>query len=82
MYFILIIIFITFITLIEIICVLYNLFYICFMFYASYSFPRQVCREFKLNGDCLEQVVYMATSNTPDLTEHLRAKYRKASEVA
>lgn len=37
----------------------------------------QMHREFKLNGNCLEHVFYMATSNTPDLTEHLRAKYVK-----
>ncbi|XP_011864557.1 PREDICTED: THAP domain-containing protein 4-like [Vollenhovia emeryi] len=40
----------------------------------------QVRREFKLHDNCLEYVLYMATSNTPVLTEHLRAKYVKASE--
>ncbi|EZA61567.1 hypothetical protein DMN91_003486 [Ooceraea biroi] len=37
----------------------------------------QMRREFKLNGNCLEHAFYMATSNTPELTEHLRAKYVK-----
>ncbi|XP_077258915.1 peroxynitrite isomerase THAP4-like [Temnothorax americanus] len=40
----------------------------------------QIRREFKLNDDCLEYVLYMATSNTPVLTEHLRTKYVKVSE--
>ncbi|XP_032691367.1 THAP domain-containing protein 4-like [Odontomachus brunneus] len=42
----------------------------------------KLCREFKLVGDYLEQVLYMATSNTPELTEHLRAKYKKVCEMA
>jgi len=35
-------------------------------------------REFRLVGDCLEHVVYMATSATT-LSEHLRARYVKQS---
>ncbi|XP_011306579.1 THAP domain-containing protein 4-like [Fopius arisanus] len=34
-------------------------------------------REWKLDGETLEQIIYMATTTTPDLTEHLRAKYSK-----
>ncbi|XP_076234674.1 peroxynitrite isomerase THAP4 [Calliopsis andreniformis] len=37
-------------------------------------------REFKLNGDCLEHTLYMATSNTPELQEHLHATYIKKCE--
>ncbi|XP_050464092.1 peroxynitrite isomerase THAP4-like [Cataglyphis hispanica] len=40
----------------------------------------QIRREFKLNGNYLEHVFYMATSNTPVLTEHLRAKYVKVNQ--
>ncbi|KAG5312636.1 THAP4 protein, partial [Acromyrmex insinuator] len=40
----------------------------------------QVRREFKLHDNCLEYIFYMATSNTPVLTEHLQAKYTKVSE--
>lgn len=36
-------------------------------------------RIFKLNDDHLEQVFFMATSNTPELTEHLRTKYKKVT---
>ncbi|XP_036139568.1 peroxynitrite isomerase THAP4-like [Monomorium pharaonis] len=36
-------------------------------------------RVYKRNGDNLELVFYMATSKTPELTEHLRAKYRKVA---
>ncbi|XP_063991682.1 peroxynitrite isomerase THAP4-like [Diachasmimorpha longicaudata] len=32
-------------------------------------------REWSVEGDTLEQTVYMSTTTTPDLTEHLRAKY-------
>lgn len=39
----------------------------------------QMRRTFKLNDDYLEHVFYMATSNTPELTEHLRAKYVKVN---
>lgn len=40
----------------------------------------QTRREFKLDGNNLEHVFYMATSNTPVLTEHLRAKYIKVNQ--
>lgn len=40
----------------------------------------QIRREFKLDGHHLEHVFYMATSNTPVLTEHLRAKYVKVNK--
>ncbi|XP_011636803.1 THAP domain-containing protein 4-like [Pogonomyrmex barbatus] len=40
----------------------------------------QIRREYKLCDNCLEYVFYMATSNTPVLTEHLRAKYVKVKE--
>ncbi|XP_029679691.1 THAP domain-containing protein 4-like [Formica exsecta] len=40
----------------------------------------QIRREFKLDGNCLEHVFYMATSNTPVLTEHLRVKYVKVNQ--
>ncbi|XP_011163768.1 peroxynitrite isomerase THAP4 [Solenopsis invicta] len=40
----------------------------------------QIRREFKFYDDCLEYVLYMATSNTPVLTEHLRAKYIKVDK--
>ncbi|KAL6264562.1 hypothetical protein P5V15_004665 [Pogonomyrmex californicus] len=36
-------------------------------------------RVFTRNGDNLEFIFYMATSKTPELTEHLRAKYRKVT---
>lgn len=36
-------------------------------------------RIFKLDDNNLEHVFYMATSNTPELTEHLRAKYVKVN---
>ncbi|XP_072745058.1 peroxynitrite isomerase THAP4-like [Anoplolepis gracilipes] len=39
----------------------------------------KIRREFKLNDNCLEHVFYMATSTTPVLTEHLRAKYVKVN---
>ncbi|XP_018340811.1 PREDICTED: uncharacterized protein LOC108747674 isoform X8 [Trachymyrmex septentrionalis] len=41
------------------------------------SFPTltKTRRVYKRNGDNLELVFYMATSKTPELTEHLRAKY-------
>lgn len=39
-------------------------------------------REFRLVGDCLEHVLYMATTTTPDITEHLRATYVKQAEEA
>ncbi|XP_012527867.3 peroxynitrite isomerase THAP4 [Monomorium pharaonis] len=42
----------------------------------------QIRREFKFLNNCLEYVLYMATSNTTELTEHLRAKYVKASKEA
>lgn len=48
------------------------------------TWPRitQIRREFTLHDNCLEYVFYMATSNTPELTEHLRGKYVKVSEEA
>ncbi|XP_018393667.1 PREDICTED: uncharacterized protein LOC108772596 [Cyphomyrmex costatus] len=41
------------------------------------SFPTltETRRVYKRNGDNLEFVFYMATSKTPELTEHLRAKH-------
>ncbi|XP_065350879.1 peroxynitrite isomerase THAP4-like [Cloeon dipterum] len=36
----------------------------------------KLTRQLKLNGDVLEQIVHMETTNTP-LTEHLVTKYRK-----
>lgn len=39
----------------------------------------QMRRIFKLDDNNLEHVFYMATSNTPELTEHLRAKYVKVN---
>ncbi|XP_032691364.1 uncharacterized protein LOC116854020 isoform X7 [Odontomachus brunneus] len=39
----------------------------------------QTRRVFKLNDDQLEQIFYMATPKTPELTEHLRAKYKKVA---
>ncbi|XP_011708025.1 PREDICTED: THAP domain-containing protein 4-like [Wasmannia auropunctata] len=45
------------------------------------SFPKvtETRREYKRDGDNLELVMYMATTKTPDLTEHLRAKYKKVA---
>jgi len=45
------------------------------------SFPTltETRRVFTRDGDNLEFVFYMATSKTPELTEHLRAKYRKVA---
>ncbi|KAL0133115.1 hypothetical protein PUN28_000707 [Cardiocondyla obscurior] len=40
----------------------------------------QTHRQFTFDGNYLEHVFYMATSNTPVLTEHLRAKYVKVSK--
>ena len=37
-------------------------------------------REFKLVGDCLQHVLCMATTKTPQVQEHLRAKYTKVCE--
>ncbi|KAK2587512.1 hypothetical protein KPH14_003209 [Odynerus spinipes] len=37
-------------------------------------------REFKINGNSLEHVFYMATTTVPELTEHLRAVYIKTPE--
>lgn len=42
-------------------------------------FFSQTRRVFKLDGDQLEQVFYMATPKVPELTEHLRAKYKKVT---
>lgn len=39
-------------------------------------------REFTLVGNCLQQVLCMATANTPEATEHLRVTYIKESEEA
>ncbi|XP_012231430.1 peroxynitrite isomerase THAP4 [Linepithema humile] len=36
-------------------------------------------RVYQLDGDRLELVFYMATSKTPELSEHLRAKYKKVA---
>ncbi|XP_050464118.1 peroxynitrite isomerase THAP4-like [Cataglyphis hispanica] len=36
-------------------------------------------RVYKVDGDSLELIFYMATSKTPELTEHLRAKYKKVA---
>lgn len=36
-------------------------------------------RVYQRNGDNLELVFYMATSKTPELVEHLRAKYKKVA---
>ncbi|XP_011864555.1 PREDICTED: THAP domain-containing protein 4-like [Vollenhovia emeryi] len=45
------------------------------------SFPTltETRRVYRRNGDYLELVFYMATSKTPELTEHLRARYRKVA---
>lgn len=45
------------------------------------TFPTltQTRRVFKFDGDTLELIFYMATSKTPELTEHLRAKYKKVA---
>uniref|UniRef100_A0A6V7KRW0 Uncharacterized protein n=1 Tax=Bracon brevicornis TaxID=1563983 RepID=A0A6V7KRW0_9HYME len=37
-------------------------------------------RSWDVNGDTLEQIIHMATSTTPELTEHLRAQYKKCSD--
>lgn len=42
----------------------------------------ETCREFKINGNSLEHVFYMATTTVPELTEHLRASYTKIQEDA
>ncbi|KAM0728660.1 Peroxynitrite isomerase THAP4 [Formica fusca] len=34
-------------------------------------------RVYKVDGDSMELIFYMATSKTPELKEHLRAKYKK-----
>ncbi|GAB1861195.1 THAP domain-containing protein 4 [Camponotus japonicus] len=45
------------------------------------TFPTltQTRRVFKFDGDSLELIFYMATSKTPELMEHLRAKYKKVA---
>ncbi|EGI70278.1 PREDICTED: THAP domain-containing protein 4-like [Acromyrmex echinatior] len=45
----------------------------------SFSPLTKTRRVYKRNGDNLELIFYMATSKTPELTEHLNAKYRKVA---
>ncbi|KAL0133117.1 hypothetical protein PUN28_000708 [Cardiocondyla obscurior] len=45
----------------------------------SFATLTETRRVYKRDGDNLELVFYMATSKTPELTEHLRAKYKKVA---
>lgn len=56
-----------------------NLYRCIIVQYQLFFFSRQTKRVYTRNGDDLELVFYMATSKTPELTEHLRAKYKKVA---